>query len=238
MFLCRNNKSLHCLVVLSFWRRVALLDTLSDFCMYGLSFAKVLSFGGLVRDKSHSMHPPAWSSDSELFYMEWVWTKGPKWRQDVNLSSSGSPVAFFKFFRSKKSPSKGKGKSRGEKKGRTKQQKTGNLESRWLFVSSSSVTMMSHIYNIFELLKNGWSGKQILNLTRQKQVKTFPMTCLGGNTVSTIKKVLWYLCHRCVLQMMSEKINEERDEKENEVLRRKGALSRFWNHVSWVPVVF
>lgn len=46
------------------------------------------------------------------------------------------------------------------------------------------------------------------------------MTCLGENTVRGVKKVLWYLCHRCVLQMMSEKINEERDRKENEVLKR------------------
>lgn len=46
------------------------------------------------------------------------------------------------------------------------------------------------------------------------------MTCLGGNTVRAIKKELWYLCHRCVLQVMSEKTNEERDKKENKVLKR------------------
>lgn len=34
--------------VFAFLRRVALLDTLSDFCMYGLSLAKLLLFGGLV----------------------------------------------------------------------------------------------------------------------------------------------------------------------------------------------
>lgn len=68
---------------------------------------------------------------------------------------------------------------------------------------------MSRTLGIFEVLKNGWSGKGILSLARQKQVKAFfheTMTWLGGNGVTAIRKAPWCLCHRRVLQMMSEKI--------------------------------
>lgn len=174
------------------------------FCLYTLLFAKVLSFGGWYVINHIVGIILAWSSDLELFHMEWFWTKGPNKGRMLTwalvgllwLSSNSSGV--------KKEPFKGEEKKRGGGKAKQNSKKKGNWESRWPFVSSS-MSVVSHIHNIFEVLKNGWSGKQILNLTRQKQVKTFLMTCLGGNTVSTIKKVLWYLCPWCVLQLMSEK---------------------------------
>lgn len=76
-------------------------------------------------------------------------------------------------------------------------------------VRNSSESGTSRTLGIFELLKNVWSGKEILSLARQKQVKTFfheTMTWFGGNGLSAIRKAPWCLCHRCVPDTMSEKI--------------------------------
>lgn len=72
-------------------------------------------------------------------------------------------MAFFKFFRSKKKPFKGEGRKQGGKKRQDETAKRKETSKVGDFVSSSSMSMVSHIYNIFEILKNGWSGKQILN---------------------------------------------------------------------------
>lgn len=59
--------------------------------MCGMWFAEVL-FGGVVCNKLHCVHHTFLKlSDTGLFYMRWVRTvtKGPKKRQDVDLSSNG-----------------------------------------------------------------------------------------------------------------------------------------------------
>lgn len=121
-------------------------------CMaYGLQQYCFLEVGC---NKFHRVHHTFLKlSDSELFYIQWVWTVTKLKRKGRVLAWAlmGLLWLFFKFFLSKRSPSKGKRKGGWWNQEEIKEKETGQVGS-WLsqlLNMDSSQCRMSHALSIF-----------------------------------------------------------------------------------------